>query len=130
MFNRNQLDEMQEQKLLHIERNGCWFAFWGLLLALVVQALLGLDMKALAGEWVLFMALAVYLGIACARRLVEVEVTERDVVHDAVVGQFIVSVRGVPTDVGEFGDTSVALPCPDALIGAEFVGFEDAAVER
>ena len=67
MFNRNQLDEMQEQKLLHIERNGCWFAFWGLLLALVVEALLGMDMKALAGEWVLFMALAVYLGIACGR---------------------------------------------------------------
>ena len=67
MFNRNQLDEMQEQKLLHIERNGCWFAFWGLLLALVVEALLGMDMKALAGEWVLFMALAVYLGIACSR---------------------------------------------------------------
>ena len=67
MYKKNQLDEMQEQKLLHIERNGCWFAFWGLLLALVVQALLGADVKALAGEWVLFMALAVYLGIACAR---------------------------------------------------------------
>lgn len=26
----NKLDEMQEQKLLHIERNGCWFAFWAL----------------------------------------------------------------------------------------------------
>lgn len=26
----NKLDEMQEQKLLHIERNGCWFAFCAL----------------------------------------------------------------------------------------------------
>lgn len=25
---KNNLDEMQEQKLLKIEHNGMWFAFW------------------------------------------------------------------------------------------------------
>ena len=34
---KNQLDEMQEQKLLHIERNGCWFCFWSLLAAILIQ---------------------------------------------------------------------------------------------
>ena len=28
---KNKLDEMQELKMLKIEHNGCWFAFWGLL---------------------------------------------------------------------------------------------------
>ncbi|MDD7312724.1 MAG: hypothetical protein PUH78_09820 [Clostridia bacterium] len=28
---KNNLDERQEQTLLRIERNGCWFAFWALL---------------------------------------------------------------------------------------------------
>ena len=61
----NKLDEMQEQKLLAIEHNGCWLAFWGLLLALLIQAATGADFRALAGEWILFMALAAYLAIAC-----------------------------------------------------------------
>ncbi len=26
---RNRLDERQEQKMLQIEHNGCWIAFWG-----------------------------------------------------------------------------------------------------
>ncbi len=28
---KNRLDEMQEQKMLQIEHNACWLAFWGLL---------------------------------------------------------------------------------------------------
>ena len=34
---KNQLDEMQEQKLLHIEKNGFWFVFWTLIVSMVVQ---------------------------------------------------------------------------------------------
>ena len=33
MEKRNQLDERQEQIVLKIEHNGCWFAFWALILA-------------------------------------------------------------------------------------------------
>ena len=32
---KNNLDEMQEAKLLQIEHNGFWLAFWGLLATLV-----------------------------------------------------------------------------------------------
>ncbi|MEE1243007.1 DUF6773 family protein [Frisingicoccus sp.] len=65
----NKLDEMQEQRLLHIERNGCWFAFWALLISIFVQMLIfgpG-NFKAIAGEWIVFMILAVYLSAACLR---------------------------------------------------------------
>ena len=34
---KNKLDEMQEMKLRGIERNGCWFAFWALLAAMMIQ---------------------------------------------------------------------------------------------
>ena len=46
---KNKLDEMQEMKLRGIERNGCWFAFWALLAAMMIQLALGAEMKQLAG---------------------------------------------------------------------------------
>ena len=66
---RNNLDEMQEQKLLKIEHNGCWLAFWGLLAVGVVQAFIygREDYKYIAGEWLVFMCLALYIVIDCVR---------------------------------------------------------------
>lgn len=71
MFNnkKSQLDEMQELKLLHIEKNGCWFAFWALLLSMIIQmAVLKEDtFKGIAGEWIVFMCLCVYIIVACVK---------------------------------------------------------------
>ena len=68
MEKRNQLDERQEQIVLKIEHNGCWFAFWALLVALFVeQFIFGFDFKYIAGEWIIFMILAVYLCGACLK---------------------------------------------------------------
>lgn len=65
---KNQLDEMQEQKLLHIEKNGCWFCFWGLLVAILIQMAVCEDtMTAMTGEWIIFMCLCIYMGIACIK---------------------------------------------------------------
>lgn len=65
---KSNLDERQELTLLQIEHNGCWLAFWGLLLVLSVQLILGnSSIGALAGEWAVFMCLALYLMIACIR---------------------------------------------------------------
>ena len=66
---KNNLDEMQEQKLLKIEHNGCWLAFWGLFIALLVQFVLygGKGMHQMAGEWIEFMWLAIYLAAGCIR---------------------------------------------------------------
>lgn len=66
---KNNLDEMQEQKLLKIEHYGFWFVYWGLLVAILVQVTLSADVKnsfhIIAGEWVVFMLVSLYLIIAC-----------------------------------------------------------------
>ena len=65
---KNNLDERQEQALLKIERNGCWLAFWGLLAVLIVEQIRygfeGFEYK--AGEWAVFMTLALYIAIRCS----------------------------------------------------------------
>ena len=70
MKRKSNLDEMQEQALLHVEHNGCWIAFWGLLAAMAIQiiAFQDNDFRMLAGEWIVFMVLAVYLAVGCVRR--------------------------------------------------------------
>ena len=64
---KSNLDEQQERKLLEIESRGCWLAFWGLLLVLTVESVVIEDSRAIIGEWLLFMGLALYLGISCIR---------------------------------------------------------------
>ena len=65
---KSNLDEMQEQALLKIEHYGFWLAFWGLLAAMAIQALLGVAFSSLLGEWIVFMVLALYIVIACLRK--------------------------------------------------------------
>lgn len=70
---KSNLDEMQEQKLLKIEHNGCWIAFWGLLAAILAQVVLTPDElrehlpRIMTGEWIVFMVLSLYLGFACMK---------------------------------------------------------------
>ena len=64
---RNRLDERQEQKMLQIEHNGCWIAFWGLAISLFVGCCLGLEWRNLVGEWIVFMGLSIYIVIACLK---------------------------------------------------------------
>ncbi|MCI9465137.1 MAG: hypothetical protein HFI48_14895 [Lachnospiraceae bacterium] len=65
---KNKLDEMQEQKLLKIEHNGCWLAFWGLFAAICIQVCMGPDeWERFIGEWIVFMCLAVYIVASCLK---------------------------------------------------------------
>ena len=66
---KNKLDERQEQKLLQIEHNGCWFAFWALLISILVQqGMYGFSsVKEVAGEWIIFMILCIYILSGCIR---------------------------------------------------------------
>ena len=66
---KNNLDEMQEQKLLYVEKNGCWFAFWAWLAAMFVQmAIYGVgSVREIAGDWIVFMLLAFYLIVGCMK---------------------------------------------------------------
>ena len=65
---KSNLDEMQEQALLRIEHPGCGLAFWGLLAAMAIQGILGAGIRELAGEWIVFMGLALYLAVSCLHK--------------------------------------------------------------
>ena len=65
---KSNLDEMQEQALLKIEHNGCWLAFWGLLAAMALQMVMRVPCRQMLGEWIVFMALSLYIVIACLRK--------------------------------------------------------------
>lgn len=63
---KNILDEMQEQRMLQIEHNGFWLAYFGLAVTIVGQAVYygrG-SMYRVAGEFIVFMCLSAYLVIA------------------------------------------------------------------
>ncbi|HMM05550.1 MAG TPA: hypothetical protein PKD52_02635 [Clostridiales bacterium] len=64
---KNNLDEMQEEKLLKIEHFGMWLAFWGLVAAAFLQVIGGADLKQLAGEGIILMILCIYLLTACLK---------------------------------------------------------------
>ena len=63
----NQLDEQQERKLLEIESRGFWLAWGGSLIVMIVESLTTQDSIALAGNWILFMGLCLYVLFACTR---------------------------------------------------------------
>ena len=67
---KNNLDEMQEQKLLKLESRGFWLIWWGLLAAMAVQLLVyGVEARRhLLGEWAVFMLASVYMVAACTRQ--------------------------------------------------------------
>lgn len=65
---KNNLDEMQNLKLLQIEHTSCWLAFWGLLAAIYLQMALGCgDFKSIGGESILLLVLSVYLVGGCLK---------------------------------------------------------------
>ena len=64
-FNRkNNLDEMQELKLLKLESRGFWLGFIGLFLSIVVQIVIyGSEntREVYAGEFIVFLCMGIYL---------------------------------------------------------------------
>ena len=90
---KNNLDEMQEQELLKIEHNGCWLAFWGLLIVMIVQCFAAgsMDFRTLGGEWIVFMVLALYLAFACARK----GIWDRKLAMNAKTNLIVSAVAGI-----------------------------------
>ena len=66
---KNNLDEMQELKLLKIESRGFWIGFVGLFLAITVQIFLYGPGNAgnTLGEFIIFMCMGIYLMGGCLR---------------------------------------------------------------
>lgn len=54
------VDEREEMEMLRVEHYMFWFAFWALLVSIFVQLLvMGADFSQIAGEWTVFMLMAV-----------------------------------------------------------------------
>ncbi len=66
---RNKLDEMQEQKMLHIESKGCWIAFIGLMIVIAAQLVYyGTDCgNQIIGETIVFLCMGCYVLAACVK---------------------------------------------------------------
>ena len=94
---KSNLDEMQEATLLQIEHNGCWLAFWGLLAAIVVELFVfGVEnMRYIIGEWVVFLALCVYMAEACLRNGIWDRRLKADRKTNAIVSLIAGAVTGV-----------------------------------
>lgn len=65
---KNNLDEMQEQKMLKIEHTACWIGFFGLLAAIYVQMAIGnRGIRAIGGESVVILVMGIYIVVGCIR---------------------------------------------------------------
>ena len=119
MFKKSNLDEMQEQKLLKIEHNGCWLAFWGLLIAMSVQMVMpGFEFSRIAGEWIVFMVLALYLTFDCARN----GIWDRHLKYDGKTNLIISLAAALVFAVFMFGVTLVRFHDRAGVLTAAVVG--------
>ena len=64
---RNQLDEMQEQKLCKLESRCFWLLWWGYLAVIIIQNLTGAPASSLIWEWVFFLLVSLYMLVECIR---------------------------------------------------------------
>lgn len=64
---KNNLDEMQEQKLLQIEHTGFWLLYWGLFVAMTVQFIAAPGKNLCGGELAVFLPVSVWLAVKCLR---------------------------------------------------------------
>ncbi|GKI14242.1 hypothetical protein CE91St44_07270 [Oscillospiraceae bacterium] len=97
---KNNLDERQEQALLHIESQGFWLAWGGLLLAMLAQlALRRADLWGLLPEWAIFMAMNLYMLVQCLRHNIwdrRLEPNPRtNAIASAVLGAVLLPVTAV-----------------------------------
>lgn len=64
---KNILDERQEQTLRKLESRGFWLLWWGLLAIILLQGAMGKSVVELTAEWLLFLAVCLYMLVECIR---------------------------------------------------------------
>lgn len=119
MSRKNNLDERQEQALLRIEHNGCWLAFWGLLIAMAVQMIMnGAEQSyTVAGEWVVFMVLAIYMVGACLKN----GIWDRRLKPNTTTNLVVSLIAGVAT--GVFNAIMIVCKYPDKPVASIAAGI-------
>ena len=120
---KNNLDERQEQIMLQIEHTGCWIAYWGLLISILVQeiAYRG-DFHYVVGEWIVFMILCVYVLAGCIRNGLwdrHIKPTMKNNVIASLIGAGVIFLFTFLMIIRNF---------PDKPVGAVAAGLISAAV--
>ncbi len=64
----NNLDEMQDQKLLKMEEYGFWIMFWALAIAIVVQLIIGSTLKEVVGEIAVLLIGSIYIAATSLKK--------------------------------------------------------------
>lgn len=64
---KNNLDEMQEQKLLHIEKTGFWMLYILIAFDLIIKVMTGVPKKDVLVEMLCFMAVGIYTFVMCVK---------------------------------------------------------------
>lgn len=65
---KNNLDEMQEQELLHVEKRAFWILYFLLFSVMSVEKIMGFSLREIAGEAVCFFFASGYVVISCIRK--------------------------------------------------------------
>lgn len=65
---KNNLDEMQEQELLHVEKRAFWILYFLLFAVMSVEKIMGFSVREIAGEAVCFFFASGYVVISCIRK--------------------------------------------------------------
>ena len=103
---KNNLDEMQEQKLMKLEHNTCWLGYWLLVIAILVQLILTGSVESIKGELVVLVILCLYLVIGCLRLGIwdrHMEANWKTNLLVSPIPGVIVGVVGVITSIRNFG---------------------------
>ncbi len=120
---KNNLDERQEQIMLQIEHVGCWIAYWGLLISILVQEIVYRgDYLYVAGEWMVFMILCVYVLAGCIRNGLwdrHIKPTMKNNVIASLIGAGVIFLFTFLMIIRNF---------PDKPVGAVAAGLISAAV--
>lgn len=61
---KHSLDEMQDHKLLKIEETGFWLSFWVSFAVIIMQVLIGANLREIAGEAIILFVASIYIAFS------------------------------------------------------------------
>lgn len=107
---KNNLDEMQELNLMNIEKNSFWIAYFGLVIAIVVQSFAGIGNP--FGETIVLLIVSVYSVSASIKRGIwdrRIPATPKANLAVSLIGSAIFSVALIIGNYYQYGVLKAAV---------------------
>lgn len=109
--------------MLQIEHAGCWIAYWGLLISILVQEIVYRgDFHYIVGEWIVFFILCIYVLTGCIKNGLwdrHIKPTMKNNVIASLIGAGVIFLFTFLMIIRNF---------PDKPVGAVAAGLISAAV--